>query len=95
VVVLIDERTRWPDAQRLEGDRLLSNLESQPSQLLQIVLFGQPEFDEHLDAAAMRQLRERITHTASPGALVRQRHRELHRLSHARRRLPPRQDFQS
>ncbi|HEX9583397.1 MAG TPA: hypothetical protein VGB36_02710, partial [Gammaproteobacteria bacterium] len=31
--------------------------------LLQIVLFGQPELDENLDQANIRQLRERITHS--------------------------------
>ena len=32
----------------LEEIRLLSNLESNRHKLLQIVLFGQPELDEHL-----------------------------------------------
>src|SRR6266581_4623075 len=59
VVVLIDEAHAMPD-ETLEEIRLLS-----------IVLFGQPEFDEHLDAAAMRQLRERITHSFRLEPLVR------------------------
>ena len=33
------------------------------SKLLQIVLFGQPELDEHLTLPHMRQLKERITHS--------------------------------
>ena len=62
VVVLIDEAHAMPD-QTLEEIRLLSNLESSRHKLLQIVLFGQPELDEHLDTAGMRQLKERITHS--------------------------------
>jgi hypothetical protein len=42
---------------------LLSNLETGTQKLLQIVLFGQPELDEHLAAPNMRQLKERITHS--------------------------------
>src|SRR6266853_1205476 len=70
VVVLIDEAHAMPD-ETLEEIRLLSNLESNRHKLLQIVLFGQPEFDEHLDAAGMRQLRERITHSFRLEPLVR------------------------
>lgn len=61
VVVLIDEAHAMP-AESLEEIRLLSNLESNHSKLLQIVLFGQPELDVRLLATDMRQLRERITH---------------------------------
>ena len=62
VVVLIDEAHAMP-LETLEQIRLLSNLESSHSKLLQIVLFGQPELDEHLNLPHMRQLRERITHS--------------------------------
>jgi type II secretory pathway predicted ATPase ExeA len=62
VVVLIDEAHAMPK-QTLEEIRLLSNLESDRHKLLQIVLFGQPELDEHLNSADMRQLKERITHS--------------------------------
>lgn len=62
VVVLIDEAHAMPrDA--LEQVRLLSNLETGRAKLLQIVLFGQPELDEALDSAPMRQLKDRITHS--------------------------------
>ena len=61
VVVLIDEAHAMPP-EALEEIRLLSNLESSRHKLLQIVLFGQPELDQHLRAVAMRQLKERITH---------------------------------
>lgn len=62
VVVLIDEAHAMPK-ETLEEIRLLSNLESGRHKLLQIVLFGQPELDSHLDTSDMRQLKERITHS--------------------------------
>jgi MSHA biogenesis protein MshM len=61
VVVMIDEAHAMP-AETLEGIRLLSNLESNRHKLLHIVLFGQPELDDHLRQMNMRQLKERITH---------------------------------
>jgi type II secretory pathway predicted ATPase ExeA len=70
VVVLIDEAHAMPD-ETLEEIRLLSNLESSRHKLLQIVLFGQPELDEHLDTAGMRQLKERVTQSFRLEPLVR------------------------
>ena len=61
VVILIDEAHVMPE-DTLEQVRLLSNLESNRHKLLQIVLFGQPELDETLGKASLRQLRDRITH---------------------------------
>ena len=67
VVALIDEAHAMP-LTTLEEVRLLSNLETGTEKLLQVVLFGQPELDEHLALPHMRQLKERITHafTLSP-----------------------------
>lgn len=62
VVALIDEAHAIPLA-TLEEVRLLSNLETGTEKLLQLVLFGQPELDQHLALPNMRQLRERITHS--------------------------------
>lgn len=62
VVALIDEAHAMP-LESLEELRLLSNLETNRSKLLQIVLFGQPELDENLSKQQLRQLRERITHS--------------------------------
>ncbi len=62
VVVFIEEAQNMP-LETLETLRLLSNLETDDSKLLQIILFGQPELDEKLDANEIRQLRERITHS--------------------------------
>ncbi len=64
VVALIDEAHAMP-LETLEEIRLLSNLETSHFKLMQIVLFGQPELDEHLSLQNMRQLRERITHSFS------------------------------
>ena len=70
VVVLIDEAHAMPK-ETLEEIRLLSNLESNRHKLLQLVLFGQPELDAHLDTTDMRQLKERITHSFRLEPLVR------------------------
>src|SRR5579871_614905 len=70
VIVLIDEAHAMP-AETLEEIRLLSNLESNRHKLLQIILFGQPELEEHLNLPNMRQLRERITHSFRLEPLVR------------------------
>ncbi len=70
VVVLIDEAHAMPK-ETLEEIRLLSNLESNRHKLLQLVLFGQPELNETLARADMRQLRERITQSFRLEPLVR------------------------
>ncbi len=62
VVALIDEAHAMP-LETLEEIRLLSNLETSHNKLMQIVLFGQPELDQHLSLPHMRQLKERITHS--------------------------------
>ncbi len=61
VVVFIDEAQCMP-LESLEELRLLSNLETETEKLLQIVLFGQPELDEHLSHVSVRQIKERIIH---------------------------------
>lgn len=60
-VVFIEEAQGMPLA-TLEEIRLLSNLETESSKLMQLVLFGQPELDQNLAERSIRQLRERITH---------------------------------
>lgn len=60
VIVLIDE------AQNLRFDvleqvRLLTNLETNQTKLLQIILVGQPELNQVLDRPNLRQLSQRIT----------------------------------
>jgi MSHA biogenesis protein MshM len=59
-VVCLDEAQAMP-LETLEALRLLTNLETQKRKLLQVVLFGQPELDRHLDQDSVRQLRQRIT----------------------------------
>lgn len=71
VVVLIDEAHAMP-IETLEEIRLLSNLESNRSKLLQLVLFGQPELNDILARPDMRQLKERITHNFGLEPLVRE-----------------------
>ena len=60
VVLIIDEAQVLSDSV-LEAIRLLTNLETEATKLLQVVLFGQPELDEKLQQAHLRQLKQRIT----------------------------------
>jgi len=60
VVLFIDEAQDL-EPELLEEVRLLSNLETDQRKLLQIVLIGQPELREKLEARRLRQLRQRIT----------------------------------
>ncbi len=64
VVLVIDEAQGLMD-ETLETIRLLGNLETERSKLLQIVLFGQPELDEKLSKKEFRQLRQRISFSYS------------------------------
>ena len=60
VALLLDEaQALAPES--LEAVRLLSNLETETSKLLQIVLFGQPELDDVLAKPSLRQLTQRIS----------------------------------
>lgn len=60
VVLLIDEAQDLTE-ELLEQVRLLSNLETDSRKLIQIVLVGQPELRDKLNARSLRQLRQRIT----------------------------------
>jgi general secretion pathway protein A len=60
VILLIDEaQSLTPDT--LEMLRMLSNLETTQSKLLQIIMVGQPELSDMLDTPELRQLGQRIT----------------------------------
>ena len=59
-VVLIVDEAHGLNSELLEEIRLLSNLETSKSKLLQIVLVGQPELDNILSQPGFRQLRQRI-----------------------------------
>jgi len=58
-VLIVDEahNLEWDV---LEEVRLLGNMENRQGKLLQIILAGQPELDRKLDAANMRQLKQRV-----------------------------------
>lgn len=60
VILVIDEAQNL-SKEVLEQLRLLSNLETSTSKLLQIILVGQPELGEMLDSHELRQLGQRIT----------------------------------
>ena len=59
VLLIIDEAQNMP-IDTLENLRMLSNLETSTDKLIQIVLIGQPEFEEKLNQNELRQLNQRI-----------------------------------
>jgi general secretion pathway protein A len=59
-VVLIVDEAHGLNPDLLEEIRLLSNLETSRSKLIQIVLVGQPELDKTLSQPEFRQLNQRI-----------------------------------
>ncbi|HQI95892.1 MAG TPA: AAA family ATPase [Syntrophorhabdus sp.] len=59
VVLVIDEAQNVP-VDTLENLRMLSNLETPKDKLIQIVLVGQPEFEERLNMEKLKQLKQRI-----------------------------------
>ena len=59
-VVLIVDEAQGLNPELLEEIRLLSNLETSRSKLLQIVLVGQPELNKTLSQQDFRQLKQRI-----------------------------------
>ena len=58
-LLMIDEAQNL-SAEMLEEVRLLSNLETPTSKLLQIMLVGQPELSDMLDRPELRQLKQRV-----------------------------------
>jgi general secretion pathway protein A len=58
--LLIVDEAQGLSAEMLEEIRLLSNLETPTSKLIQIMLVGQPELNEMLARPELRQLRQRI-----------------------------------
>jgi MSHA biogenesis protein MshM len=71
VVLCIDEAQAMPE-ETMESLRLLTNLETEKSKLLHVVLFGQPELDELLNKKSVRQLKQRITFSYQLQPLERQ-----------------------
>jgi general secretion pathway protein A len=59
LVLIIDEAQNMP-VETLENLRMLSNLETSTDKLIQIVLSGQPEFEQKLNQHTLRQLNQRI-----------------------------------
>jgi len=57
---LVVDEAQLLSAELLEEIRLLANLETTKHKLLQIVLIGQPEFQQKLDSRQLRQLKQRV-----------------------------------
>jgi general secretion pathway protein A len=81
VVVIIDE-AHDISLEAIEELRLLSNLETSKSKLLQIILVGKPELNTKLRAEVIRQIRQRIVvnYHISPFTQEESRHYINHRL---------------
>lgn len=84
-VVIVDEAHRL-SSEALEMLRLLSNLETERTKLISLVLVGQPELDTTLGLRAMRPLRERVGMWLRLDPLNRQECAAYvrHRLAHSR-----------
>ncbi|HAA03492.1 MAG TPA: peptidoglycan-binding protein, partial [Syntrophobacteraceae bacterium] len=82
VVLIIDEAQNMPTG-TLENLRMLSNLETSTDKLIQIVLVGQPEFQNRLEQHELRQLKQRlaIRHTITPLSSQESMDYIVHRLS--------------
>jgi general secretion pathway protein A len=81
-VALIVDEAQLLDWDLLEEIRLLTNLETPEHKLLQIVLMGQPEFDNRLESANLRQLKQRIAFRCRLEPLS-----EAHTREYVRRRM--------
>jgi general secretion pathway protein A len=60
VILIIDEAQSLPPA-LLEEVRLLTNLETPKSKLLQVIMVGQPELNVVLNSHPFRQLKQRVS----------------------------------
>ncbi|MFZ0614663.1 MAG: AAA family ATPase [Desulfobacterales bacterium] len=89
VVLLVDEAQNLA-RNVMEQLRLLSNLETNRSKMLQIILVGQPELGELLDSYDLRQLAQRITLSCHLSPLSFREMREYieHRLQVASKKAP-------
>lgn len=70
-VLIVDESQCMSD-EMLEALRLITNLETESTKLLQVVLFGQPELDARLSKTKFRQLQQRITFSYTLTPLTRE-----------------------
>src|SRR3954463_5894781 len=61
IVLLVIDEAQNLSLPALEEIRMLSNLETEKSKLVQIVLIGQPDLRDKLDRPELEQLRQRIT----------------------------------
>jgi general secretion pathway protein A len=90
VILAVDEAQNMPE-NTLEHLRVLSNLETSKTKLLQIILVGQPELDVLLLRPSLRQLAQRIAVRARISRLTYAQSRRyvLHRLACCGRSMEP------
>ena len=84
VILVVDEAQNMP-VETLVNLTMLSNLETTKDKLVQIVLVGQPEFDEMLNRPELHQLKQRIAVRCKISPLTRKESRGYieHRLTRA------------
>ena len=61
ICALVVDEAQNLSCELLEEIRLLTNLETSSQKLMQIVLSGQPEFEDRLHEQSLRQLRQRVS----------------------------------
>ena len=70
IVALVIDEAQSLSVEILEEIRLLANIETPTEKLLPLVLAGQPELRERLNAPALRQLKQRVTVRCEIGAFT-------------------------
>ena len=60
ILIIVDE-AQLLSSEDMEEIRLLTNLETETTKLIQIILLGQPELIQHLQATEARPLRQRLS----------------------------------
>ena len=90
-LVLCFDEAQGMTLETLEAIRLISNLETEKSRLIYIILIGQPELDAKLDEAFLRQLKQRIAFSCTLQPLTRDELEQYiaHRLAIAGYNGPP------
>lgn len=81
IVLIVDEAQVLSPA-GLEQLRMITNLNANKDELVQVILVGQPELRDRIECAEMRQFAQRIATTFHLGAMERASHAEYigHRL---------------
>ena len=83
LALLVVDEAQNLNTSALEELRMISNLETEKSKLIQILLVGQPSLRDLLAVPALEQLRQRVTVNYHLQSLDSRRDRRLHQSSPA------------